>query len=140
MVRLAFGRPARPVVVRENAVVGLEVFRAEADRPFVRLSFRRRSVHINDKSARLLEHSLEHAFILCRGHTVRKRHLPRELRQNVVSELHVAEIADAHDSKEILQASNHCRWNKAKAARLLGISRPTLYQRIRHYGITPSSE
>ena len=39
------------------------------------------------------------------------------------------------DPVKILQALNQTDWNKAKAARLLGISRPTLYELASKRGV-----
>ncbi len=39
------------------------------------------------------------------------------------------------EHETILRVLNELRWNKAKAARRLGLSRTTLYYRIRKYGL-----
>lgn len=82
---------------------------------------------------RELEHALEHAFVLCRGNRIEQDHLPRELRES--SELQPSfQQASAPDKAEIIrQALEKTGWNKAKAARLLGMARPTLYRKIEHY-------
>jgi transcriptional regulator of acetoin/glycerol metabolism len=41
---------------------------------------------------------------------------------------------------DILQALVKTGWNKAKAARLLGISRPTLYQLIHLHNLRPPDQ
>ncbi|OQX22182.1 MAG: hypothetical protein BWK80_31200 [Desulfobacteraceae bacterium IS3] len=40
------------------------------------------------------------------------------------------------DAADILSALNRTGWNKAKAARILGISRSRLYRRLVRYGIS----
>jgi two-component system response regulator HydG len=84
-------------------------------------------------NVRELEHAIEHAYVLCNGPTIALEHLPAELQG--YSPQKVAAPADrpkivALQTPDILQALNQTGWNKAKAARLLGISRPTLYQLI----------
>jgi transcriptional regulator of acetoin/glycerol metabolism len=42
----------------------------------------------------------------------------------------------ADERQEIFLALNQTDWNKAKAARLLGISRQTIYRKIEEYKLT----
>ena len=86
-------------------------------------------------NVRELEHALEHAFILCSEPIIRLDHLPPELKN-------YDEYADpylkdniADDSQAIIQALEKTAWNKAKAARMLGISRRSLYRKIKEYEI-----
>lgn len=78
---------------------------------------------------RELGHTLEHAFILCHQDTIILEHLPSELRA-------VGLRWDKDDYYQaMLQALEKTRWNKTEAARLLGISRQTLYRKMREYNI-----
>jgi two-component system response regulator HydG len=91
-------------------------------------------------NVRELEHAIEHAFVLCSGPTVALEHLPAELQDYLPQK--VAALADrpkisALQTPDILQALNQTGWNKAKAARLLGISRPTLYHLINLHHLQP---
>jgi transcriptional regulator of acetoin/glycerol metabolism len=43
---------------------------------------------------------------------------------------------DVKDHQHLLQALSHAGWNVAKAARLLGVSRPTLYRKMVEAGLT----
>lgn len=91
-------------------------------------------------NVRELQHSIEHAFVLCNGPTITLEHLPAETLEYSPSKVGLAverPKASALQPPEILQALAKTGWNKAKAARLLGISRPTLYQLIQLHHLTP---
>ncbi|RUA00836.1 MAG: sigma-54-dependent Fis family transcriptional regulator, partial [Deltaproteobacteria bacterium] len=78
---------------------------------------------------RELEHALEHAAILCRGNTITIDHLPAELKRAAIE-------PDAGDERRlILHALEETRWNKTEAAHLLGISRQSLYRKIKVFKI-----
>ena len=78
---------------------------------------------------RELEHALEHAAILCRGNTITIDHLPAELKKAAIE-------PDAGDERRlILHALEETRWNKTEAAHLLGISRQSLYRKIKVFKI-----
>jgi len=88
-----------------------------------------------------LQHAIEHAFVLCNGPTITLEHLPAETLEYTPPKVnHAVERprASALQPPEILQALVKTGWNKAKAARLLGISRPTLYQLIQLHHLTPA--
>ncbi len=83
---------------------------------------------------RELEHTLEHAFILCRHSMITVENLPPDFR--IISGTRAPLIKEETDyTQEILKALEKTGGNKAKAARLLGISRRTLYRKMEEYGI-----
>jgi DNA-binding NtrC family response regulator len=97
-------------------------------------------------NVRELQNAIEHSIVLCDGGTVTVKHLPRELRlPAVLQEVVVGNNNSAHgdvtlklDARErdaILQALAQCHGNKKKAAAVLGIHRPTLYSKMKRYGI-----
>ncbi|MDI6755908.1 MAG: sigma 54-interacting transcriptional regulator [Thermodesulfobacteriota bacterium] len=87
-------------------------------------------------NVRELEHVMEHAFVLCRERIITFEHLPSEIRDYKGTEkinipkTHSKEPKPIH---EILNALNKARWNKTKAARMLGISRRTVHRKIHLY-------
>jgi transcriptional regulator of acetoin/glycerol metabolism len=92
---------------------------------------------------RELEHAIEHAFVVCHDNTLAIRHLPPEIRGKtpVHSKSRGPRKPQAAEPQNILDVLNQTDWNKAKAARLLGISRPTLYQKIKAFKLSkPSAE
>lgn len=86
-------------------------------------------------NVRELEHILEHAFILCPHTTIAMEHLPPDLQGNVIVEVSPPSFATGNNVQAIRQALETTDWNKAKAARLLGMSRRTIYRKIDEYQI-----
>ena len=99
---------------------------------------------------RELEHVIERAYVLCNGDTITTDHLPAEVMtaespQSAVSEPAVPRsvpaqpIPAAMDTEDeierIIDALRRTAGNKAKAARLLGMDRSTLYRKISSHNI-----
>ncbi len=89
-------------------------------------------------NVRELEHAIERAFVLCSSHTIQLEHIPAEIRNfnpvPVVRRLTAARRDD--DPEAIRSALEKTDWNISKAARLLGISRWTMYRRFEKYNIS----
>jgi len=87
-------------------------------------------------NVRELEHAIECAFVLCHGTIITIDHLPREIR-NYKEEAHgtapFIQMRKEENARNLLDALNKTFWNKTEAARLLGISRQTLYRKINEY-------
>jgi PAS domain S-box-containing protein len=86
-------------------------------------------------NVRELKHAVEHAFILSRGGSLEVEDLPMEIRQ---PRLLVAEAGARYGSlrrEHVQQALAQSGGNKAKAARLLGVSRQTIYRKLKEYNL-----
>jgi transcriptional regulator with PAS, ATPase and Fis domain len=86
-------------------------------------------------NVRQLEHTIEHAFVVCPDRAIMAEHLPSEIREYSRITSHVSVKRQVNEPQEILRALNKTDWNKAKAARLLGISRRTIYRKIAQYNL-----
>ncbi|MDP2689387.1 MAG: sigma 54-interacting transcriptional regulator, partial [Deltaproteobacteria bacterium] len=85
-------------------------------------------------NVRELEHALEHAFILCNGDVISAVHLPPGFQRGTRPK--TINAGSANDEREeIISALGKTAWNKARAARLLGISRRTIYRRMERLDI-----
>jgi len=79
-----------------------------------------------------LRNALETAAILAEGGVIEPRHL--SLRAKAMASPSPHDLA-AMERTAIENALHRTDWNKAKAARLLGLSRTQLYGRLRRYGL-----
>jgi len=87
-------------------------------------------------NVRELEHALEHAFVLCQGGTIMCEHLPSELEEAMSGCTGSSEEESAITSNKILNALQKTKGNKTEAAGILGISRRTIYRKIKEYNLT----
>jgi len=87
---------------------------------------------------RELQHAIEHAFVLCRDTALDVCHLPPEFYAPSSMTTSPQEADD--ESSKIVAALEKAGWNKSRAARLLGISRRTIYRKITELGIEDRGE
>ncbi len=83
---------------------------------------------------RELKNTLEFAVVLCHGTTITIRDLPPELidRNKAIID-HACNNED--ERQAIIRALKKTDWNKAKASRILGIDRKTIYAKIAKFNI-----
>ncbi|MBT8349725.1 MAG: sigma 54-interacting transcriptional regulator [Deltaproteobacteria bacterium] len=92
-------------------------------------------------NVRELENSIEAAVVLARGKRIEISDFPSALLRDTCSTIETASPGtigenEARLLKEVLE---ECNWNKKEAAQRLGISRNTLYRKLKKYQInTPS--
>jgi two-component system NtrC family response regulator len=94
-------------------------------------------------NVRELQNAMEYAVVLARQGAIGVKELPAEiqlpvaLQQTELSGLprKGVQTLDDLERQAILQALAECRGNKKKAAELLGIQRPTLYNKMKRYAI-----
>jgi PAS domain S-box-containing protein len=89
-------------------------------------------------NVRELEHAIERAFVLCRDPMIQLEHIPAEIREftPVRNNRRLIEDQRSDDPEAIRSALEKTGWNISKAARLLGISRWTMYRRFEKYKIS----
>ena len=90
-------------------------------------------------NVRELENSIEHAVVLAKGESIEVADLPSGISRprSAPEETGTAfQKTIVHNEKRLLQeVLAECGWNKKLAAKRLGISRSTLYDKIRKYEI-----
>ncbi|MEI6127860.1 MAG: sigma 54-interacting transcriptional regulator, partial [Pseudomonadota bacterium] len=88
---------------------------------------------------RELEHALEHAFVVCHEPLITCEHLPQEIMDYGRGKRSAFEAPGLCASPDIIEALKTSGGNKAKAARALGMSRQTLYRKMKEYKIDDPS-
>ena len=91
---------------------------------------------------RELEHAMEHAFVVCGGTEIEVSHLPLELCTPlpvVKAPLAKAPLTRCTED-DVRRALEKTAWNKAKAARILGVGRQTLYRKLIEYDIAEPAD
>jgi PAS domain S-box-containing protein len=87
---------------------------------------------------RELRNAIEYAFVLCSGSWIRKEHLPPNITANkkrTPLNRHQSTVSWEEDRKKLIEALRKTGGNQSDAARLLGVSRVTVWKRIKKYGI-----
>jgi transcriptional regulator with GAF, ATPase, and Fis domain len=99
-------------------------------------------------NVRELRNVLERATILCEGGLITAEHLPSELARREEASLSVAGSGgfpvggvdlQVVERDLIVRALETSRNNRARAARLLGITRAQLYRRLQKHGLEPAA-
>jgi len=89
-------------------------------------------------NVRELENSIEHAVVLAKGHRIEITDLPTAIRQTKPGFRSRRSRKFTDSEVQLLrEVLGECSWNKKEAARRLGISRSTLYNKIRKYRLSP---
>ncbi|MDQ2824486.1 MAG: sigma-54 dependent transcriptional regulator [Verrucomicrobiota bacterium] len=94
-------------------------------------------------NVRELQNALEYAVVLARQNLIGVKELPAEVQLPVALQQvdrgapagQGVQSLDDVERSTILQALAQCHGNKKKAAQLLGIQRPTLYNKMKRYAI-----
>jgi DNA-binding NtrC family response regulator len=93
-------------------------------------------------NVRELQNAIEYAVVLARNDIIGIKELPAEIQlppvlQTTPAPAHRSGVASLNDMERetILQALAQTHGNKKKAAELLGIQRPTLYNKMKRYAI-----
>jgi len=89
-------------------------------------------------NVRELINVIEHAFVLCREGEIAPEHLPENVNKKQKKRSgfrYPIPPGSDEDKKQLMSAISSTMGNKSKAARILGISRVTLYNRLKKYNI-----
>ena len=96
-------------------------------------------------NVRELANALEYAVATCTGQTIQLENLPPELRNGTpgmppaappaIAPFADALVEDPAERLRVVQALESTHWNRGRAAELLGMSRSTLWRRMKELGI-----
>ncbi len=91
-------------------------------------------------NVRELENSIEHAVVLTKGDSILPSDLPETIHSRQSDPENSEETRPTLSENEmqmVKQALVECNWNKTETAARLGISRSTLYEKLKKYNIAP---
>jgi len=131
-----------------------------SDIPLLAESFFRRILLKNDKSidaisnpamealmnyswpgnVRELKSALEYGFVTCNGSVIEPQHLPPDVFQNNIQMSQKDKVNLNHDDiqkRRLITALKQTGGNQTRAARILDVSRITVWNRMKKYGIRP---
>ena len=83
---------------------------------------------------RELKSAFAYAFVICNEGQIAPQHLPPDLAQTPVLPA-IAPPSHEQQKQELLQALTQAKGNKSLAAKILGVSRVTVWNRMHRYGL-----
>ncbi len=85
---------------------------------------------------RELRNTIEYAFVLCPGGSIDVDHMPaRVVGGHAEASVGAAKAGDAEDRARLEQTLRQTGWNQSETARILGVSRVTVWKKIKKYDI-----
>ncbi|UCG21850.1 MAG: sigma 54-interacting transcriptional regulator [Deltaproteobacteria bacterium] len=88
-------------------------------------------------NVRELENTVEHATVLAKGGRIEAADLPAAIRaDSSYSQISSLPTMVDHEKQLLQDTLEECGWNKKQAAKRLGISRSTLYDKLKKYQIS----
>ena len=94
-------------------------------------------------NVRELRNAIEYAFVLCSGNWIGREHLPPKIITNGKRPLvnHLQSPASWEEERtKLINTLRQVSGNQSEAARILGVSRVTIWKRIKKYGINLDSD
>ncbi len=89
-------------------------------------------------NVRELENTIEHAVVLAKGKSVEGVDLPLLVTgQTAKGPPAASKTITGNEARLLKEVLEECNWNKTEAAQRLGISRSTLYEKIKRYQLSP---
>jgi transcriptional regulator with PAS, ATPase and Fis domain len=97
-------------------------------------------VHSWPGNIRELQNAIEYAVVLAEAGGIGIKQLPADLQaapeyQNALDQTGTALDLESRERQTVLQVLIETKGNKKRAAEILGIQRPTLYAKLRRYGV-----
>lgn len=98
-------------------------------------------------NVRELENAIEHAYVICQGEEIGLFDLPIELRKTDLRAEECRHSTQSEDAiehevsggiqtrEQLIATLEICRWNKAEAARRLGVNRATIWRKMKQWSI-----
>lgn len=87
---------------------------------------------------RELENILEHAYVICKSPKIQVKHLPSEFIEkieNIYPKFNTFSALENHESRIIQEALKNYAGNRTHTAKALGISRPTLWRKMKKFNL-----
>lgn len=93
-------------------------------------------------NVRELRNAVEYAFVLCPGGAIGKQHLPPKIlmHEETSSKTTLDHRVDSGEREKFLQILRQAGGNQSEAARILGVSRVTIWKRMKKYDIDPTKD
>jgi DNA-binding NtrC family response regulator len=94
-------------------------------------------------NVRELRNAVEYAFVLCSGDWIGKEHLPPKIAvggKRAPTNHNAGSKSWEDERNHLIQTLRRVDGNQSEAARLLGVSRVTIWKRIKKYGIDLSAD